>query len=157
MEIVKLPKMDEQEIQVLMQTESICRIAFMDGEFPYIAPFQYVFLHNSLYFHITDYGKKREIIAQNNHVCVSIEKLKPDLSEYRFLCIRGKLEPITDPAERSEVIRKFAAQAKKKFSTAFLSAHGFEKQKGWDILTETQPLLIFKLTPIGDPIGLKSL
>ena len=57
---VKLPKMDEIEIKDLLENKSLCRIAFIDEDYPYISPFQYVYYNNCLYFHFTDYGKKKE-------------------------------------------------------------------------------------------------
>jgi nitroimidazol reductase NimA-like FMN-containing flavoprotein (pyridoxamine 5'-phosphate oxidase superfamily) len=56
--LVKLPKMDKSEIERLLQEQMLCRIAFKGDEYPYMAPFQYVLMGGSLYFHFTDYGKK---------------------------------------------------------------------------------------------------
>jgi len=82
MGIVKLPKMDEKEIREAIKSNNLCRIAFIEGNFPYISPFQYVFLNNALYFHFTDYGKKMQILKKNRNVCVSIERFEQDLSSY---------------------------------------------------------------------------
>ena len=58
MGLVKLPAMSEDEIQQLLEEQVLCRIAFQDKKHPYIAPFQYVYVNGSLYFHLTNYGKK---------------------------------------------------------------------------------------------------
>lgn len=60
--IFKLPKMTKEEMWKLIRRRRICRIAFKGAEYPYMAPFQYVTLNGTLYFHFTDYGKAYRII-----------------------------------------------------------------------------------------------
>ncbi len=60
MGIVKLPKMAESEIKKPILDANSCRIAFIYGNFPYICPFQYVYLNDAFYFCFTDYGKKQK-------------------------------------------------------------------------------------------------
>lgn len=86
--IVRLPKMENAEIEELIREQMLCRIAFKGDKYPYMAPFQYVYLNESLYFHFTDYGKKMKLLRRDNHVCVEIEKYQPDLSEYSFVVLR---------------------------------------------------------------------
>jgi len=45
--------MKKSEIERLMKEQFLCRIAFRGEEYPYIAPFQYVFANGTLYFHFT--------------------------------------------------------------------------------------------------------
>ncbi|TFG15699.1 MAG: pyridoxamine 5'-phosphate oxidase family protein [Promethearchaeota archaeon] len=156
MKIIKLPQMTEIEINKALESHNICRIAFIDGEYPYISPFQYLYLNNTIYFHFTDYGKKKEILKKNRNVCVSIEKLADDLSKYFFISIQGKLNSIENPEERKQVITKMVQEAKKKYSKNFLSAHGFEKKGGWDTFTDKNQL-IYKLDDVISRIGLKSI
>jgi len=100
---VKLPKMDEDEIKDLLKNKSICRIAFIDEGYPYISPFQYVYFNKCLYFHFTDYGKKKNILLKNGNVCVSIEEFAPDLTSYKFISIQGNLKLIKDNKTSSRV------------------------------------------------------
>ncbi|MFX1376337.1 MAG: pyridoxamine 5'-phosphate oxidase family protein [Promethearchaeota archaeon] len=156
MKVVKLPKMSEKEIKEAINSQNLCRIAFIDENYPYIAPFQYIFIDNTLYFHFTDYGKKKEILSKNSNVCISIENFEPDLSRYYFISMQGKLELVKDNQLKNEVIIQMAKSARKKYSESFLSAHGFEKNKGWEAFTpEDQLIYKFKLT--GNSIGLKSI
>jgi nitroimidazol reductase NimA-like FMN-containing flavoprotein (pyridoxamine 5'-phosphate oxidase superfamily) len=152
---IKLPKMTEEEINSVLMNENICRIAFIEEEYPYICPFQYVYLKNQLFFHFTDYGKKIKILNKNKNVCVSIEKLEPDLSSYFFISIQGKLIEVEDKNILNEVIEKIVKKAKEKFSKNFLAAHGFKQEDGWESLIEDS-LLIYKLDEYGTRIGLKS-
>ena len=134
----------------------LCRIAFKGDEYPYMAPFQYVLMNGSIYFHFTDYGRKMRLLEKDKRVCVEIEKYKPDLSEYNFVVLRGTLKVVTDPQERAMVIRRMAEEGEQKLSPNFLAAHGFKKEEGWSSITPEKPLVIVKLENIAQEIGLKS-
>jgi nitroimidazol reductase NimA-like FMN-containing flavoprotein (pyridoxamine 5'-phosphate oxidase superfamily) len=154
--MVHLPKMTEKEIENIINEQFLCRIAFKGEEYPYITPFQYVCFNNTLYFHFTDYGKKIRLLERDNRVCVEIEKYLNDLSEYSFVSIRGHLEKVIDPIERSTVIKLLALRGKKQISTIFLAAHGLKTEEGWDSFVPEKPLVIMKLVKIKEKIGLKS-
>ncbi|MFW9950657.1 MAG: pyridoxamine 5'-phosphate oxidase family protein [Candidatus Thorarchaeota archaeon] len=155
MTTIKLPAMKKNEIKEALRKEKLCRIAFIENEFPYISPFQYVNIDDVLYFHFTNYGKKKAILKKNRNVCVAIEHFEKDLSLYYFISIQGRLISVNDPKEKLAVVKKILDDAKENFSTSFLTAHGFEKDKGWDAF-EKRNLLIYKLEEVGDRIGLKS-
>lgn len=154
--LVRLPKMEKPEIQKLIREQVICRIAFRGERYPYMAPFQYVFIDGSLYFHFTDYGKKMGLLDKDKRVCVEIERYEPDLSEYRFVVLRGTLKIVADPNERANVIKTMAEESKRKLSENFLGAHGFNKEEGWSSFTYEKPLVIVKLDDIVEEVGLKS-
>ena len=155
MKIVKLPKMENREIKETIDSQNLCRIAFIDDTYPYIAPFQYVNLDNTLYFHFTDYGKKKNILEKNQNVCVSIEHLEDDLSSFYFISIQGKLALVKDKQEKLEVLKQMVKYARKTYSPNFLTAHGFEKENEWDVLVKKN-LVLYKFVQMREPIGLKS-
>ena len=156
LKIVKLQKMEKHELEKLIREQILCRIAFNDNDYPYIAPFQYAYINGFLYFHLTDYGKKIALIEKDNRVCIEIEKYLPDLSEYYFIVLRGKLKTVEDPYERDNAIKMMAKQGKEKLSRNFLAAHGFRKEVGWSSFTSKKPILIYKLDEIRHKAGLKS-
>ena len=119
--IIKLPKMNEKEIKEAKKSQNLCRIAFIDGEYPYISPFQYVLIDDVLFFHFTDYGKKKKILSKNANVCVSIEKFEPDLSSYYFISLQGKLELVEDNDLKNRVINQMTKSASNKYSRNFLN------------------------------------
>jgi nitroimidazol reductase NimA-like FMN-containing flavoprotein (pyridoxamine 5'-phosphate oxidase superfamily) len=156
MTVIKLPKMDEMEIKNAINSQNLCRVAFIDDKYPYIAPFQYVYINDNLFFHFTNYGKKKKILLKNSNVCVSIENFAPDLSRYYFISMQGKLELVEDEDEKKRVINQMGETAKNKYSKNFLSVHGFDKNQGWNAFT-TKDQLIYKFIQIGTTIGLKSI
>jgi nitroimidazol reductase NimA-like FMN-containing flavoprotein (pyridoxamine 5'-phosphate oxidase superfamily) len=155
--VFKLPKMTKQEMWKLIRRQRLCRIAFKGGEYPYMAPFQYVVLDGVLYFHFTDYGTKMKLIENDKRVCVEIEEYREDLSEYSFIVLRGTLKVVTDSKERATALQKLASEGEQKLSPNFLPAHGFKREDGWGSLTPTNPSLVaVKLEQITQEIGLKS-
>ncbi len=153
---VEMPKMKENEIEELIREQFLCRIAFKGDLQPYIAPFQYAYVNGILYFHFTDYGKKMSFFKQETLVCIEIERYTPNLSEYQFVVITGKLRLVEDPEERKMAIVTMAKAGKQKLSANFLVAHGFPKGSDWDFFSEDKPILIIKLDEVTEKTGLKS-
>ena len=153
---VKMPKMNEKEIKKLISRQFLCRIAFRGEAQPYIAPFQYVVVDGTLYFHFTDYGKKMGFFKRGTPVCVEIERYTPNLSEYEFVVLSGNLKLVENIEERKRVIMKMADVGKKQLSPNFLVAHGFPQGSDWSEFTGDQPILIIKLTDVTEKMGLKS-
>jgi nitroimidazol reductase NimA-like FMN-containing flavoprotein (pyridoxamine 5'-phosphate oxidase superfamily) len=157
MVIFKLPKMTKQEMWKLIRRQRLCRISFKGKKYPYMAPFQYVVLDGSLYFHFTDYGTKMKLIENDKRVCVEIEEYREDLSEYSFIVLRGNLKVVIDQKERARALTKLSDEGKQKLSPNFLPAHGFKKEDGWNSLTPSNSsLVVIKLENITQEIGLKS-
>jgi nitroimidazol reductase NimA-like FMN-containing flavoprotein (pyridoxamine 5'-phosphate oxidase superfamily) len=149
--------MSKAEIDQLLREQFLCRIAFARKYSPYIAPFQYVFVGDALYFHFTDYGKKMGLLEAGNPVCVEIERYTPDLSEYSFVVLVGKLQVVTDAQEKAEAITRMVEDAETKgLSTNFLPAHGLPKEANWSSLEAENPLLVVKLVDVTEIVGLKS-
>ena len=153
---VKMPKMNEKEIEKLISEQFLCRIAFRGVDSPYIAPFQYVVVDGSLYFHFTDYGKKMSFFRQKTPVCVEIERYTSNLSEYEFVVLYGNLELVENQEERRRVIVKMAELGKQQLSPKFLVAHGFPQGSDWSDFSIDQPILIIKLDDVKEKTGLKS-
>ena len=155
MSIVKLPWMSDEVVDALIGTQIMCRIAFKGDEYPHLAPFRYVSMGGTLYFHFTDYGKKMRLIKQDDRCCVQIERYKPDLSSYSFVSLRGRLEEVTDPEERKKAVGLFR-ETGRTLSTRFLAAHGLDPRDGWGAFTSDKDLVIVKLVDVVEKVGLKN-
>jgi nitroimidazol reductase NimA-like FMN-containing flavoprotein (pyridoxamine 5'-phosphate oxidase superfamily) len=151
-----MPRMSEREIEQLIREQFLCRIAFTGESLPYIAPFQYAVIGDTLYFHFTNYGKKMNFLKKETVVCVEIEQYTPDLSEYRFVVLTGKLRLVEDNEKRKEAIEKMVALGKQRLSSNFLVAHGFSQGSSWEVIAPDEPLLIIKLEEVTEKTGLKS-
>jgi len=153
--LVKLPKMEKNEIEELLRTQNLCRIAFKGVEYPYMAPFQYVQIDGVLYFHFTNYGRKMRILERDRRVCVEVESYKPDMSEYRFVVMQGSLQVVEDPDERAEAIDEMGRLGAERLSENFLAAHGLNPDDGWPAFKPDNPLVIMKLGDVSNIVGLK--
>lgn len=64
---------DVKIIEEILSYSEICRIAMMDGDKPYILPFNYGYENNSIYIHCAPEGKKIDLLKINSSVCFEIE------------------------------------------------------------------------------------
>jgi uncharacterized protein len=152
---IKLPKMKDSEIADLINEQFLCRVAFKGTTYPYIAPFQYSVVNGTIYLHFTEYGKKMNFLDQGTPVSVEIERYTPNLSEYAFVVLTGRLKLVENLEERKAAVQKMAELGKKRLSPNFLVAHGFSKGSEWLNFTESQEILIIKLE-VTEKMGLKS-
>ncbi len=154
-ETVRLPKMQDREVEDLVNEQFLCRVAFQGTRYPYIAPFQYAVVNGTIYLHFTEYGKKMNFLEQGTPVSVEIERYTPNLSEYAFVVLTGRLKLVKNSEERKVAVQKMAEVGKKRLSSNFLVAHGFSKESEWLNFSESQEILIIKLE-VTEKMGLKS-
>jgi nitroimidazol reductase NimA-like FMN-containing flavoprotein (pyridoxamine 5'-phosphate oxidase superfamily) len=63
----------KSEIESIIKSAQVCRIAFSLNDEPYIVPMYYGYKDNFLFFHSAKQGKKIDIIKKNNRVCFEID------------------------------------------------------------------------------------
>jgi len=61
---------DTNEIEAIIASCKICRIAMIDGELPYLLAFNFGYRNQTIYIHTGKTGKKLDVLAKNNKVCV---------------------------------------------------------------------------------------
>lgn len=99
---------DYDEIDLLLQQSRVCRIAFNDGEYPYIVPMCFGYSLNGgaleLYFCGSEKGRKAELIERNHKAAFEIDKLHEVVrsdegfgiaARYRSIIGTGEIELIT--------------------------------------------------------------
>lgn len=156
--IFKMPSMEKSEYDTLIKEEYICRIAFKGDSHPYIAPFLYIFDGKFMYFLSTRYGKKLQHFKQNPSATVEVEKYTPDLSNFAFVALSGRLEEVQDPEIKKIVRQNFVEMIKKKnLSSNVLSALGHSPDEPIDALLTEERNNVWKLAGVnvGDILGLK--
>lgn len=156
--IFKMLSMEKSEYDTLIKEEYICRIAFKGDSHPYIAPFLYIFDGKFMYFLSTRYGKKLQHFKQNPSATVEVEKYTPDLSNFAFVALSGRLEEVQDPEIKKIVRQNFVEMIKKKnLSSNVLSALGHSPDEPIDALLTEERNNVWKLAGVnvGDILGLK--
>ena len=63
----------KSEIESIIKSGKICRIALSNNDEPYIVPMYYGYSDNYLFFHCTKHGKKIYMIKKNDKVCFEID------------------------------------------------------------------------------------
>jgi len=158
MEIVRIPRMEKQEYDRLIEEGYIARIAFQGEKYPYIAPFLYVFDGQFIYFLSTKYGKKIEYFRKSPYVSVEVEKYTRDLSCYTFVTMQGYLDEVTDGIEKKLIRKRFVDLIEEKhLSPNILAALGHSPDEMPEAIAMEERSLVWKLTGVKDLIALKNL
>ncbi|MDD2335564.1 MAG: pyridoxamine 5'-phosphate oxidase family protein [Geobacteraceae bacterium] len=63
---------DRREIDAIIRSGNIMRIALVDGDIPFLVPVFYAFDDSALYFHSAQAGTKMELMKRNNNICFEI-------------------------------------------------------------------------------------
>ena len=157
MEILKIPKMEKKEYDQIIKECHVSRIAFKGADFPYIAPFLYVFDGKYLYFLSTRYGRKIEYYRSNPSVSVEIEQYSPDLSTFRFVSLQGRLEEIESPSDSVQVRRRFVDMMRsRRLSPTVMSALGHSPGDPPEKILGEERNLVWKLVGVKDIVALKN-
>lgn len=148
--------MEKKEYDLLISEQYVSRIAFQ-GEYPYIAPFLYVFDGEFLYFLSTKYGKKIEMFRGNPHVAVEIEKYSPDLTDYKFVTLQGRIEQVEDASEKRGVRKQFVDLIKdNNLSQNIMAALGHSTQDPPESLLDEEKSYVWKLKDVENIVGIKN-
>jgi uncharacterized protein len=149
MGLIKMPRMEKSEYDILIDQEYICRIAFKGERHPHIAPFLYVFDGKFMYFLSTKYGRKVEHFRQNPNVTVEVERYSPDLSHFAFVAIPGHLVEVEDPDIKRIIRQMFIDLIKmRNLSPHVLSALGHSPDEPLDALLSEERNSVWKLTGV---------
>jgi nitroimidazol reductase NimA-like FMN-containing flavoprotein (pyridoxamine 5'-phosphate oxidase superfamily) len=158
MEIVRIPRMEKQEYDRLIEEGYIARIAFQGEKYPYIAPFLYVFDGQFIYFLSTKYGKKIEYFRKSPYVSVEVEKYTRDLSCYTFVTMQGYLDEVTEGIEKKLIRKRFVDLIEEKhLSPNILAALGHSPEDKPEAIAMEERSLVWKLTGVKDLVALKNL
>jgi nitroimidazol reductase NimA-like FMN-containing flavoprotein (pyridoxamine 5'-phosphate oxidase superfamily) len=153
MDIVKIPRMEKQDYDHLIEEGYVCRIAFQGEKYPYIAPFLYVFDGKFLHFLSTKYGKKIEYFRKSPYVAVEVEKYTKDLSCYTFITLQGYLEEVTDSIDKKIIREEFVSLIKGRK----LAALGHSPQDPPEAIALEERSLVWRLTGVKDMVALRNI
>lgn len=110
---------NREEMEAILQGAIICRVAMMDGERPYILPFNYGYSDGCLYIHSAPEGKKIDLLMQNPEVCFEVEdtleitkgeKACDWSTRYRSVVGYGTVDILSDKAGKQHGLEIIMAQ-----------------------------------------------
>jgi nitroimidazol reductase NimA-like FMN-containing flavoprotein (pyridoxamine 5'-phosphate oxidase superfamily) len=100
---------DRDEIEGIIHSSLVCRLALSDDNRPYVVPLSFGYRDDTLYFHSAAEGRKVEILKKNSTVCfefdvdhevVEGEKACKWSMKYRSVIGFGKASFVDDPEEK---------------------------------------------------------
>jgi len=110
---------DKLILEEILSGAIICRVAMLDGNRPYIIPFNYGFSDGCLFIHSAPEGKKIDLLKQNPEVCFEVEDemeiTKGDQAcdwstRYRSVVGYGNMEVLSDGQSKQQGLEVIMAQ-----------------------------------------------
>jgi nitroimidazol reductase NimA-like FMN-containing flavoprotein (pyridoxamine 5'-phosphate oxidase superfamily) len=98
-------QLNEQEINNVLQSQVICRLACCYRRIPYVVPLAYFYDGHALFMQSFD-GMKLSIMRRNPRVCVQIDSIQ-GLKSWKSVLIQGHFEILTGKAEQMARERYF--------------------------------------------------
>jgi len=110
---------DEEVLKEILSGAVICRVAMMDGNLPYIIPFNYGYKEGCIFIHSAPEGKKIDLLRQNNRVCFEVEETAELIkgekacawtTRYRSVVGYGNVEILSDEKSKQLGLELIMAQ-----------------------------------------------
>jgi ribosomal-protein-alanine N-acetyltransferase len=107
---IREPKIQEE----ILQRAHICRLALMEGNKPYILPFNYAYHEGKIYIHCATEGKKLDILRKHPEVCFEVEEKGQIVKDktackwstlYRSIVGYGRVDILEDKSEKKEGLK----------------------------------------------------
>ncbi len=108
-----------EEIEAVIRSCQVCRLALIDGEYPYIVPLNFGYRDRTLYFHGALRGKKLSLLETNNKAAFEMDrKLEIVTSEdpcewgmkFQSVIGSGRVSMIESPEEKTEALQLIMSQ-----------------------------------------------
>ncbi len=64
---------NRQEIDNIIESTNVCRIAFANNNIPYVVPISFGYDGKSIYIHTAKSGKKIDFVKNNNLICFEFD------------------------------------------------------------------------------------
>jgi nitroimidazol reductase NimA-like FMN-containing flavoprotein (pyridoxamine 5'-phosphate oxidase superfamily) len=89
-------ELNADEIEEVLRSEIVARIAYVHDGRAYIVPVTYVYDGECMYFHSAE-GAKVRALRENPNVCVEVERIR-SMANWRTVVAQGKVERLLDDA-----------------------------------------------------------
>lgn len=102
---------DQKLIESILAANSVCRLALVDGDTPYIVPMNYGYENRIFYFHSALEGTKIDLISKNSRACVEVSDMIEIVAgevacdygtRFRSVIGKGRIEFITGISEKKK-------------------------------------------------------
>lgn len=87
-----LGELNETQINNILSSQVVGRLACTDGKRPYIIPLTYTYDGNYLYGQLKE-GMKLDMLRKNNNVCFEVDVMS-DMANWQSVIVFGKFEEL---------------------------------------------------------------
>lgn len=101
-------KLDTMEIERVVSSQIIGRIACHANNTTYIVPISYAYDGTYVYGHTRE-GLKMQLMRKNNQVCFEVEEIK-DMANWKTVVAQGRFEELKDEPERDYALKMLTAR-----------------------------------------------
>ncbi len=110
---------NQEEMEQILKDSSICRIAMVDDDKPYLVPMNFGYREGALYLHSAPEGRKIDLIRKNPFVCFEVDEIvrlkKAKLAcdwgvEYKSVIGFGNAAFLFDPDEKRQAFNIIMGQ-----------------------------------------------
>jgi uncharacterized protein len=91
-------RLSEQDCRDLLQSHTICRIAWQAADGPQVLPVSYLWHQGSVVFRTSPYGVLSELIRPTD-VAVQLDELDEQLRSGWSVLVQGRAEAVAEPTE----------------------------------------------------------
>jgi len=109
---------DKNELYEIIRNCKVCHVGFVDNNVPYILAFNFGFDGKSIILHCAKEGRKINILAKNNNVCIEFDAFHeifarhPEVAcswrmRYKSVIINGKAEIVDDYNDKVKYLNIF--------------------------------------------------
>lgn len=153
-EMIKLPAMSKKEIEELLKSSKICRMALNDRVQPYLICLDYAYVDGKMYFHFANYGRKMELLEKDMHVSVELDQYNKSVTKYKNATFMGKLVKVTNGTEKKRASEALLSTIKTSSGKKKVAArHGYDKLDEEAFLSGSS---LFMRLDVNDYVALKS-
>jgi|AGTN01.1.fsa_nt_gi Predicted flavin-nucleotide-binding protein len=103
-----LPELTREEMLQMLVEERVGRIGLNDDPQPYVVPTDFTFEDGAIYIHTPDGGLKAQLARANPNICFEVDKYNETVTCFRSIIIRGRIDEVSDPAERSRAMQSLS-------------------------------------------------
>lgn len=118
-----LGKLDIDQMNSLLSSQALARLACTDGLKPYILPVTYTYDGSYIYGQ-TNEGKKLDILRNNPNVCFQVERMT-DMKNWESLLVYGQFEELKN--KEADAAREILSNRFFPFMTSS-TVHSFSKE-----------------------------
>lgn len=93
-----------QEIETLLKSEIIGRLACFADEIGYVVPISYAYDGEYIYVHAKE-GMKVDMMRKNPKVCFQTDKMQ-DMANWQSVVVWGEYEELKSETERAKALKK---------------------------------------------------